>query len=37
MVYSNLSSRTIDRLMNELSLSGTMYGLTEEEIKIVEG
>lgn len=27
----------IDRLVYELSRKGTMYGLTEDEIKIVEG
>jgi hypothetical protein len=31
------TDRAIDRLVYELSRKGTIYGLTEEEVKIVEG
>ena len=31
------ADKAIDRLVYELSHKGTMYGLTEEEIRIVEG
>jgi hypothetical protein len=31
------TDRAIDRLVYELSRKGMIYGLTEEEVKIVEG